>query len=393
MTLRAWTTPHDLRRMLRREWERGAMLRGEVDGLSMFPFRFRMTRPTTAELSSRYDEVRTWIQELSSMPDVRVESREQGARSIGRNEIPAAVWVDTIDAAARLLNTSNELTSFRVIVATTRTRAPMLLDWLATHPIDALGVAPDWNRLLDIVDWMHTHPNPGIYLRQVDIAGVDTKFIERNAPVLRWMLDQVLSADAITAEHTSFESRYGFRLPPQTVRVRSIDPALVVLPGTGDRPVTLTLEDFANVQGVERIFVTENYVNFLAFPPARSALVLFGEGYDVGKIAKAPWVHHVPVHYWGDIDTHGFAILDHLRSVLPHVCSLLMDHATLHAHEPQWGHEPTPTRRDLPNLTAEERALFDDLRDNVIRPHLRFEQERTAFHLVVEAIDRASSCG
>ncbi len=389
MTARPWTTPDDLRQILRREWDRGAVLRGEVDGVSIFPFRFRMMRPTNAELSSRFDEVRKWVRALTNTPDVRVESREQGARSIGRNEVPAAVWVDDIDAAVRLLHASTELASFRATVATTRARAPMLMDWLATHPMEALRVSQDWSRLLDVVAWMRAHPNPGIYVRQIDIPGVDTKFIERNGIVLRSMLDQVLPADAVAVEHASFDGRYGFQLAPQTVRIRAIDPALAVLPGTGDRPVTLTLEDFTQLQGVERVFITENYVNFLAFPPARTALVVFGEGFDVGKIAKAPWAHKVPVHYWGDIDTHGFAILDHLRSVLPHVCSLLMDHATLHAHEPQWGHEPMPTRRDLPNLTADERALYDDIRDNLIRTHLRFEQERTAFHLVVEAIDRA----
>ncbi len=389
MTTRPWTTPNDLRRILRKEWDRGAVLRGVVDGVSMFPFRFRMTRPTNDELSSRFDEVRKWVQALATMPDVRVEWREQGTRSIGRNAVPGNVWVDDIDAAARILDEAANLASFRATVATTRTRAPILMDWVANHPMDALGVSQEWARILAVVAWIRANPHPGIYVRQVDIAGVDTKFIERNSAVLRSILDQVLPADAVCVDHVSFDGRYGFQLAPQTVRIRAIDPALLVLPSTGDRPVTLTLEDFTQLQGVERVFVTENYVNFLAFPPARSALVVFGEGYDVGKIAKAPWVHQVPVHYWGDIDTHGFAILDHLRSVLPHVSSLLMDHATLYAHEAQWGHEPMPTRRDLPNLHAEERALFDDLRDNVIRSQLRFEQERTAFHLVVEAIDRA----
>ncbi len=63
---------------------------------------------------------------------------------------------------------------------------------------------------------------------------------------------------------------------------------------------------------------------------------------------------------------------------------------SLHAHEARWGHEPMPTRRDLPKVAAGERVLFDDLRDDLIRPQLGFEQERTAFHLVVEAVDRAS---
>lgn len=39
---------------------------------------------------------------------------------------------------------------------------------------------------------------------------------------------------------------------------------------------------------------------------------------------------------WGDIDTHGFAILDRLRRHFPQVRSMLMDRATLLAHEGQW---------------------------------------------------------
>ena len=389
MTLRPWTTPDDLRRILRKQWDGGVVLRAEVDGQSMFPFRFRLARPTTVELSSRFEEVRKWMEALKAMPDVRVEWKVQGTRTIGRNEVPDTVWVDDIDAAARLLDTSAELVSFRSIVATTRARMPMLVDWLATNPMDAISLALEWARVLDVVEWMCANPSPGIYVRHVDIPGVDTKFIERHAIVLRSMLDQILPVDAIATEHASFDRRYGFQVPPQTVRIRAIDPSVSVFSGAGDRPVTLTLEDFAQLPGIERVFITENSVNFLAFPPARSAIVVFGEGYDVGKVANAPWVRQAFVHYWGDIDTHGFAILDHLRSVLPHVSSLLMNHATLHAHEAQWGHEPMPTRRDLTNLTEDERSLYDDLRDNLIRTHLRFEQERTAFHLVVEAIDRA----
>ena len=135
MTLRQWTTPDDIRRTLRKEWDRGAVLRGEVDGLSVFPFRFRLTRPTTGELSSRFDEVRTWMQALATMPDVRVEWRVQGTRTIGRNAVPGAVWVDDIDAAARLLDASADLASFRATVATTP-RPSANAHGLARHPPD-----------------------------------------------------------------------------------------------------------------------------------------------------------------------------------------------------------------------------------------------------------------
>ncbi|MFC7634494.1 Wadjet anti-phage system protein JetD domain-containing protein [Paraburkholderia humisilvae] len=42
--------------------------------------------------------------------------------------------------------------------------------------------------------------------------------------------------------------------------------------------------------------------------------------------------------------------------------------------------------RDLPRLTAKERELFDDLRDNRIRHGLRLEQERVGFGWVRAAL-------
>ena len=86
------------------------------------------------------------------------------------------------------------------------------------------------------------------------------------------------------------------------------------------------------------------------------------------------------IHYWGDIDTHGFGILDQLRGHFDHVVSFLMDRATLDAHVAIWGSEDKPLRVDLHRLTPEERTLYDDLRDNRIRPALRLEQEHIGFH-------------
>jgi len=64
-----------------------------------------------------------------------------------------------------------------------------------------------------------------------------------------------------------------------------------------------------------------------------------------------------------------------------------MDRATLVAHEAFWGEESDQVTRDLPRLTAQERELFDDLRDNRIRHGLRLEQERVGFEWVRAAIE------
>ena len=68
-----------------------------------------------------------------------------------------------------------------------------------------------------------------------------------------------------------------------------------------------------------------------------------------------------------------------------------MDRETLMAHEAYWGEEPDPVTRDLPRLTPDEHALYDDLRDHRIRRHLRLEQERVGFGWVNAALTRVSA--
>ena len=86
----------------------------------------------------------------------------------------------------------------------------------------------------------------------------------------------------------------------------------------------------------------------------------------------------MPLYYWGDIDTHGFRILDLLRSRLPDVRSLLVDRATLLAHDARWDHEPSPVNVHLEHLTADEAALYRDLVEDAYGPAVRLEQERVS---------------
>jgi hypothetical protein len=68
-----------------------------------------------------------------------------------------------------------------------------------------------------------------------------------------------------------------------------------------------------------------------------------------------------------------------------------MDRATLDAHAPIWGSEDKPLRVDLHRLTSEERALYDDLRDNRIRAGLRLEQEHIGFHWLSHRLQHLES--
>jgi len=386
-----WTTAADLKAQLRRLWERGELLRPLVTGERRFPLRLTLKGPGSSELAGQFESVRAWIAELVAVAPCRIDWREVNHRVLGSQRLPQAIWVDTLDDALALIGRHGEAERFADLLALTRSRQPALLEWVGKRPLQAIELAPRWPCLLAVVDWLVAHPRPGIYLRQVDIAGVHSKFIEAHRGVLCELLDLVLPPEAIAAERTGvgqFAGRYGFLDKPTRIRLRVLDARLALLPGPTRPDLTLDAESFARLDvPIRRLFITENETNFLAFPPAANALVLFGAGYGWESLARADWLARCTIHYWGDIDTHGFAILDQLRSRFASVASFLMDRPTLMAHEPLWGEEVDQVRHDLPRLTAAETALFNELRDNRIRQGLRLEQERVGFRWVLTALD------
>lgn len=92
------------------------------------------------------------------------------------------------------------------------------------------------------------------------------------------------------------------------------------------------------------------------------------------------------VQYWGDLDTHGFAILHRLRAWLPQTLSFLMDRDTLIAHRDRWGREPTPTAARLDGLTLEEAGLYGELVEGRHGENVRLEQERLDWGWVLERL-------
>lgn len=385
-----WTRPPALIAQVQKLWDRGELLVPLVTGDSLFPKRLMFKVPTSAEIADHFDDVRVWIGELRAMTFCRVEMREFRHRIFGANVVPQAIWIDTDRDALALIGKQRAAARFAGLVEVTQKLEPRLLSWLVKRPLQALELADEWCRLLEIVAWIEKHPASGMYLRQVDIPGVHTKFIEAHRRVLSDLLDIVLQPKTIDLTATGinrFAKRYGFRDKPVLVRFRPLDLQSPILPCGFAQDITLDAESFVRLDPVfSRVFITENEINFLAFPQIKESLVIFGAGYGFEMLNKATWLKRCRIHYWGDIDTHGFAILDQLRSHFDHVESFLMDRATLLAFESQWGVEEKQTLRDLGRLDHEEKALYDDLRDNRICKHLRLEQEKIGFGWVESAL-------
>jgi hypothetical protein len=389
-----WTTPAAIRTQVNTLWDRGLLLASLAGGAAIFPRRLNLKGPDSRELSERFPEVRDWIAQLSAAAGpYRIEWRRVEHRILGTNDIPSAIWIDTAEDALALIGKRRAADQFAALVGLTAEQQPELLAWLARRPLRALELAADWPRLLAIVAWLLEHPRPAIYLRQVDLPGVHSKLIERHRGILTELLDLVLPEHAVDAAHTGvagFCRRYGFLEKPARVRLRVLDSNIRVLPTGADQDISLTRSDFSALDlPISKVFITENEINFLAFPEVPGAIVIFGAGYGFDNIAVAAWLQHKAIYYWGDLDTHGFAILNQLRGFFSHATSLLMDRQTLLQHRPLWGLEAQPEKGQLGRLNSAEAALYDQLRQNHWGDRIRLEQERIGFdclHAVVQRL-------
>jgi hypothetical protein len=365
-----WTTPADLRRQVQRHWDSGRLLAAGV----AFPLELRLKGPDTRALSDRFDEVRHWIRELERENRYAIEWRDINHRLLGRNRVPARIVVPGEREALELIGKTDDAARFRGLAAATLEKLPELGAWLARRPLVALQNAADWDRIMAVLVWFRDHPRSGLYLRQLDIAGVDTKFIETRKPLLAELLDIVLKPET---DNRNFEQRYGLASKPSQIRFRILDERLAI---QGLTDLAVPAREFSCLDlPVERVFITENEINGLAFPAVPGSLVVFGLGYGLDRLSEVRWLHERALHYWGDIDTYGFHILDRLRVLFPDAQSLLMDRETLLAHEPLWVRESTSFNAELPRLTAAEYQLYDDLRHHRLGQRVRLEQERIPY--------------
>lgn len=383
-----WTTPRDVVHKLRRRWERGEFLSRFASGVLWEPLMLGLRGPAARDIAARFDEVRAWGEHWRRAAHLRVEMKPVGGRVIGANELPGRVWIDSYEQLWAALGVQADVRGFAELLEATRPRAPLIAEWMAGKPMEALRHAGEWAKLVDTVLWIEAHAHPEMYLRQVDVPGVDTKFIERHRVILSTLLDRQLPEHRVdrTRPPADFTGRYRFRGKPAYVRFRWL------ANGAGFSEVSVRVSELASLPpAVRTVFVVENEITYLAFPPVDDAVVIFGEGYAAGKLEPLRWLTDKNLVYWGDIDTHGFAILNRLRRTFGHARSMLMDRATLLAHESQWVAEPSPTTEHLEVLLPDEAALYTELVEGALGVGVRLEQERISFSAVAEAARQHST--
>ena len=338
-------------------------------------------------------------------------------RTLGRQTLPTHLVLDDVAALADTVGEGGRWRRLRHRGAELIGAAPDRLDAPGTlaATLDALdALVPtlvalddgDWPRWREAADWLAAHPASGLYPRQLPIAGADTKTLERWRPSFeRWLagtaapvtpvdpVDPVARIDPATPDaSTAPLDALGLRRAPVRIRVRALDAALPGWP-RGLTDVELPATELAALPlAPARVLIVENLQSGLALPPLPGTLAIVGLGYALEPLTEIGWLADVPIDYWGDIDTHGFAMLARMRRRFPQTRSRLMDEATLLAHRTLWVEESSPhAAATLDGLTGPEAALHDDLVRGRRGIGVRLEQERIAWRHVLAALGAGSA--
>ncbi|GAB3768725.1 Wadjet anti-phage system protein JetD domain-containing protein [Microlunatus parietis] len=366
-----WTTPADVAAKVRRRWDDGSLLTALARDEPFPGFDVPLRGPKAAELGSELAAAQDWVAQLErGAYDGRryhLEYGTIGGQHIGRSRIPTRARLTEYDQAWALLGVGRSVAAYRRILELTAAE-PAVRAWVEAQPLRALDAAEDWPRLLAAYRWLSDHRGSRRYLRQITARGVDTKFVERHRPLLARLLGTSQTAPGFLAD-------LGLRARPDLVRLR-FDPAALGLPKQLSE-ATVRVAELAELPAdVRTAMIIENEITFLSVPVPAGGVVIWGKGFEVDRAGRMPWLAESKINYWGDLDTHGFAILNQLRAWLPQTRSFLMDRETLLAHRDRWVTEDSPTNARLDRLTAVEAQLYTDLVEDRLGPSVRLEQER-----------------
>lgn len=162
-------------------------------------------------------------------------------------------------------------------------------------------------------------------LRSLPLAGIDSKFIERNRGLVTALLDIRFEGQVSQLGLTSFldaadEGDHWLLVVPLSQGL---------LPFAQQRIRARELTDASLPAG--HILLIENDRCLHLLPPLPDTIAVLGSGLDLAWL-RADWLRQRYLGYWGDMDTWGLHMLARARNLQSHLEPLLMERALFDRH-------------------------------------------------------------
>ena len=349
-------------------------------GEGQWPMTVPLGLPTENDVAKDISGVREWVDAWESWSGQARVSRvsRQWAR-LGTQLLPASLEIDGPGDVATIIGQGQRWRNVAHRYECVTRHWPQL----ARNPVLGrhFGVLADYAevdfaRLIAMLEWLDKHPTSGLAPRQLPVPGLDTKWLEKRTGVITDLLKVIRSSD----DAGDFYSVCGLRRPTPRIRVRILCPELRRKVG-GLKDIEAPLTELAELSiEPQRAIIVENLETGLALPDIEATVAFMRLGNAVNLLAELPWLRNCRTVYWGDIDTHGYAILNRARRLFPDLQSMMMDQTTFLAYKDLWVEEKTPSpESELKLLDETEREVFEGLRTGTWGHTLRLEQERISW--------------
>lgn len=354
----------------------------------LWPLEVTLGIPTEIQALKQVGDVRAWVAAWRSWRGVGSLSwSDRRWRKLGTQHVPeklslsspaeVAQWIGEAERWDRAQQRHKELIGRWPQLAS---KLPRYFDILADYS------EVDYRRLVYMVAWIEKSPASNLYPRQLPVSGLDSKWLEKRKGLLADLVDAVRGESLSEGD---FFQRCGLKAPPQLIRLRVLDDSLRQRVG-GLSDISAPWEQLAELDlPVSNVFIVENLQTGLAFDDLPGSIVIMQLGYGVDVLGRLPWVAKAHCVYWGDLDTHGFAILNRARGYLSELKSILMDEVTLRSHQHLWVEEKDQHAAEtLPLLTVSEQAVYQAIKSNAWGQNVRLEQERLDWDVVWNVVQR-----
>lgn len=299
---------------------------------------------------------------------------------LAKQGLPQEISFDTESDLLKFIRKESEVQQFRKDICELLTAFPILMEWAKKYPLKIVANSPEWPDLLKVLAYFSQTPQPNLYIRELPIM-VHTKFVEQHKDILKELLD-ILISDYVKKDEKRFEARYNLKYDEELIRIRFLNEALSHRLGAGLKDISLTASEFCALNwDVESVFIAENKVNFLTFPPVKNAIIIWGHGYGVANLRNSVFLPHTRLYYWGDLDAQGFEILSQFRGYFPHTQSLMMDSKTFKLFFENDEGTKSNVSIDL-NLTEEEQITYQTIKSH----NWRLEQEKIPQSYVIKSV-------
>ena len=345
----------------------------ELSGL-WEPIEINLGIPTEKEAINQTDNVQIWINAWKSwQKGGQLKWIERCWHTLGTQRIPEKLLLynpdDVINTIGETERWKSFIHRFRLLIQ----RWPKLFETLPrNYNILTDYSESDFQCLCEILSWLNKNPNSNLLIRQIPVIGVDSKWLESHRYLVA---DLVAVINGISDKN--FYKQCGLKPLPYLIRIRILDQKIRNKVG-GLYDISAPLEEIAILDiSPTHVFIIENIQTGLAFNDLPDSVVIMGLGYGVDILERIQWIKSAKCFYWGDIDTHGFAILNRTRSYIPKLDSILMNETILLKYRELWVEEKDQNAaEELPLLTGSEQKLYQSLKDNLLGQKVRLEQER-----------------